>query len=39
MSKYKVYGTVTVRQLVYLGEYEGNSMREIGVQIRSEEPK
>ncbi|URJ45203.1 hypothetical protein MF628_004992 [Paenibacillus polymyxa] len=39
MSKYKVYGTVTVRQLVYLGEYEGNSMREIGAQIRSEKPK
>ncbi|MBP1312308.1 hypothetical protein JOD82_005453 [Paenibacillus sp. 1182] len=36
MSKYKVYGTVAVRQLVYLGEYEGNSMREIGAQIRSE---
>ncbi|MEK5143044.1 MULTISPECIES: hypothetical protein [unclassified Paenibacillus] len=38
MSKYKVYETVAVRQLVYLGEYEGNRMREIGAQIRSEKP-
>ncbi|MGG4217278.1 hypothetical protein ABEW32_03490 [Paenibacillus jamilae] len=39
MSKYKVYGTVAVRQLVYLGEYEGDSTCEIGTQIRSEKSK
>ncbi|MGV6934080.1 hypothetical protein ACWA2B_00890 [Paenibacillus sp. CMM36] len=39
MSKYKVYGTVAVRQLVYLGEYEGDSAHDIGAQIRSEKSK